>query len=382
MRRSGPQMYLCLSGVLAVVLVSGCVTGQRAYQHGDYAKAVRQATKRLRSDPDNLKALDVLKRAFPAAQSMLLETIDHAVRSSAPFRWERSVTAYAQLNGLAYAIRTTPAAHGLFPSPRIYQDELEQAKFHAAEARYAAGRELLARGNREDALGALKHFSVADQLVPDFRDIAAQMAIAQDLATVKVVVQPVTCDNRDLDVRFLENRLHAFLASCSTSQYIRFYTVEEAARVSLARPDHRIELHICDFGTEETQITETRETLRKEDVLIGRTKSRPPQDVFGTVRAYVVTWEKSIATHGLLDLRIVEVGTTRPLLHEKFPGESVWRDSWATFRGDERALPEPMARMVRKRECAEPTRQFLFEAVTEGLFNTATERIRTFYAGR
>lgn len=380
MKSSGPHLRFLPSGILAVALISGCVTGQRAYQHGDYAKAVRQATNRLRSDPDNQKALDTLSRAFPAAQSMLLDTIDQAARSSARFKWERSVTAYAQLNGLAYAIRTTPAAHGLFPSPRIYQDELEEAKVRAAQERYEAGAELLVRANRENAVEALTHFRAADQLVPGFRDTAAQMAVAQDLATIKVVVQPVRCDNRGLDVRFLEDRLHAFLASCKTNQYIRFYTAEEAARESLHNPDHRIQLHILDFGTEETRITETRETLRRDDVLIGRTQSRPPQDVFGTVKADVLTWEKSIATHGMLDLRIVEVGTTRSLLHEKLPGESVWRDSWATYRGDERALPEHMKRTVEKKECAAPSRQFLFEAVTEGLFTAATEHIRTFYA--
>ena len=50
-----------------LALLVGCVTGQQAYQQGEYTKAVHQATHRLKNDPGNAKALNALGMAYPAA---------------------------------------------------------------------------------------------------------------------------------------------------------------------------------------------------------------------------------------------------------------------------------------------------------------------------
>ena len=360
-------------------LLMGCATGQKAYRRGEYTKAVYQATKRLKRAPDNEKSLDALSRAYPAAQECLLQNIERAERSPDPFKWEPVVSAYGELNRMADAIRTTPAAHRLLPNPTFYGDELHAARTQATEARYQAGASLLSRRDRMSARDAMSHFAVADRLMPGYKDVKVQLEAAQKAATVMVVFKPVQCASHGVDIAFLQDRLHTFLSDYRPSEFVRFHSTPEARRLGLTSPDEVVELQFDQFVVGDSRLKEKVQTHEKDGVIVGRTRSQPPQDVVGTVKADVTSFETSVATRAKLSLRIVDGQTQEVLLDEELPGENVWSESWATFRGDERAVPEAVMKLVRDREPPPPSRQVLFEALAEHLFEKASNRIRAHY---
>ncbi len=362
-----------------LALLAGCITGQKAYRQGQYSLAVQQATRRLKSDPNNAKALDTLSKAYPAAQQWHLKNIELAQRSGDRFRWESVVAAYGELATMADAVRTTPAALAVFPDPPLYAEELGEARAAAAEARYQAGLELLANADRATARDAVSHFTVANQLISGYKDVAVRLEAARDLATLQVVLNPIRCASPSLDTRFFEERLQTFLNDYKPSEFVRFVSAAEARRPGTRAPDQVIDVGFADVVVENTQSKETTQTHRKENVVLGHTRTQPPQDVLGTVTADVVTFEKSIGTRAQLDLRITEARTGKVLVRQAIPGQCVWRDTWATYRGDERAVPAEFADAVKKQPAPVPSRQELFETVAAQLFTELSNRLRNHY---
>lgn len=376
-----------LPAVLRLVLVAavltafggGCMTAEKAYQRGDYAQAVQLAAKRLKSVPGDAKALDALSRAYPAAEEWFLMHAEAASQSPDPFRWEAALAAYSKLNELALAIRSTPATWRLFPNPRAYTDEMRSAATQAAEARFQAGTALLARGDQVSAREAVGHLTVAARLVPGYKDVAARLETARQMATLKVVLAPVPPTGGGVNLSFLEDKLRIFIAENPPSEFIRFYSAAEAARSGLTAPDQVVQIAFLDFVVQESRLKEKMETHTRDDVVVGRTRGDPPQDVIGTVKADVITCEKSVETQARLDLRIVDTRTNAVLLRQALPGSNVWHDSWGTFRGDERAVPEGLRALTRKREPSPPSRQALFEILADALFKQAATQIRDYY---
>ncbi len=365
---------------LALAMLAGCATGEKAYNRGDYDKAVLQATKRLKSDTDNGDAIATLRQAYPAAQSLHLQNIARASRSSAPFKWETVVAEYSQLNILAEAIRRTPAALNVIPAPVIYADDLEAAKESAAEARYTAGDAALTKGGHENAREAFHHFSTALLHRSNYRDARDKLEIAREAATIKVVINPIACASRDIDVAFVENNLKNFLNDYRPGPFVRFLTSNEAAVAGIKTPDHIIDMKFDGFAVAQAKLEEKSQQVQKDNVVIGQTRSNPPQEVIGTAKATVITYKKTVSSNAQLDFKITEGATARVLNHKKLPGSYVWKHEWGTFRGDERAVPANLRKIVNRREVQPPGRQVLFTGFAEPIFQQACDELKRFYS--
>jgi len=369
-----------LALTLALAILSGCATGEKAYHRGDYDRAVLQATKRLKSDTDNEDAMATLRMAYPAAQNLHLQNIQRASRSSAPFKWETVVAEYSQLNALADAVARTPAALNVIPSPAHYAAELEAAREGAAEARYIAGETALAKGGHANAREAFDHFNVVLLQRSNYRDARDKLELAREAATIKVVINPIACASRDIDVAFVENNLKTFLNDYRPGPFVRFLTSNEAAVAGIQAPDHIIDMKFDGFAVAQAKLEETSKQVRKDNVVIGQTRSNPPQDVIGTVKATVITYKKTVSSSAQLDFKITEGPTARVLNHKKLPGTYVWKHEWGTFRGDERAVPANLRQVVNQREIPSPGRQILFAGFAEPIFQQACDELKQFYS--
>ncbi len=373
--------FRALSAPLALAsILAGCATGEKAYNRGDYDTAVIQATKRLKSDTDNEAALTTLRQAYPAAQSLHLQNIDRAMRSSGPFRWEIVAAEYTQINLLAEAIRLTPAALRVVPSPAIHVEELETAKQNAASARFAAGEAALAKGNRLNAREAFGHFDKTLLYRPDFPGAREKLEAARAAATLTVVINPIASASRELDVAFIENNLKNFLNDYRPGDFIRFHTSAEAAVVGIKTPDHIVDMRFDGFAVAQAKVEENTRQLQKDNVVIGQTRSNPPQDVIGTVKATVTTYKRTITSSAQLDFKITEATTARVLNHKKFPGKHAWTHEWGTYRGDERALPGNLKKIANQRDVPPPGRQELFAGFAEPIFQQACSELKQFYS--
>lgn len=101
--------------------------------------------------------------------------------------------------------------------------------------------------------------------------------------------------------------------------------------------------------------------------------------VYGTVKATVHVFNKSLTSKGILDFKIIDAHNQRVLSQEKMPGEFVWYTEWGYFNGDERALDEYFLEVVKLKEAYPPPPQDLFVAFTQPIFGQVTSKIRDFY---
>jgi hypothetical protein len=103
--------------------------------------------------------------------------------------------------------------------------------------------------------------------------------------------------------------------------------------------------------------------------------------VYGTVKATVHVFNKSLTSGGILDFKIIDAHNQRVLTQEKMPGEFVWYTEWGYFNGDERALDDYFLDVVKSKEAYPPPPQDLFVAFTQPIFGQVTTKIRDFYNG-
>ena len=112
-------------------------------------------------------------------------------------------------------------------------------------------------------------------------------------------------------------------------------------------------------------------------MVIGETRERKP--VYGTVKATLSIFEKNISSSGLLDMSIMDWQTKKLVRQQKFPGTYVWRDSWASYKGDDRALSKQQLAMTKRREMLPPPPSTLFLEFTKPIYSQLVDDISYYY---
>jgi len=361
------------------ILIIGCTTGKNALQKGDYDAAVSKAVDRLRSSPQNKAALEVLPVAFDLAIKTHLRKIAEAKASPDAFKWEGILYSYQRINQLSDEVNGCPSCLKLVPEPPKYIKEYEDARYQAAEARYLLGEKALRENNRQSAKTAYNHFVRAENLYPSLKGIKDKIEDAYWAAVLKVVVQPAIINSNTyrLSNDYFQQQITNYLATYKGNTFVRFYTEGEANKQKL-RADQLIELNFDDFIVGQTYVKEREEKLKRDSVMVG--EDRRGNKVYGTVTATYSFFEKQVSSSGLLNFAVVDLNTNKLLQNRKLAGTYVWVDSWASFKGDERALDKQQFALTRKREMMPPPPGNLFVEFTKPIYAQLVDNITSFYS--
>lgn len=387
MMHMNPYALLVLLGLAAGAL--SCNSGKKALARGDYEGAVLTAVERLRRSPNNNKARQTLAEAYPQFVAYNKDRARQALKSTDPLRWEDILEFYGQLNTVYDEIRRSPAAMEVIGNPRLFTAEYEEALQKAAEAHYRLGSPLLPaarRGDREAAKEAYWHFVRAEELQPGLRDASALAEETRTLATLFVVVEPIPVPSRVLEISstFFYNQLMTFLEQERPSPFVRFVSVDEV-RARGIQPDQRIQLVFDDYVVGQAYVRETVRERTRDSVVIGQTTviengEKVEKDVYGTVKAEMHQFQKTIDSRGLLDCQLIALADRAVLAQEKFPGSFTWIDYWGFYRGDERALTQEDRKYLRNsREVPAPPPQDLFVEFTRPIFSELSRFLTSFY---
>ncbi|MFM7080157.1 MAG: hypothetical protein ACKOYC_10265 [Bacteroidota bacterium] len=373
------KRYFLFLSVLATLLVSGCGTGKRLLQSGQYDEAVLASVRRLRQDPDNEKATQTLRDAYPLAKDYHLRNIALAKESTDIYRWERVADTYAKLNVMADEIRRCPACLNIIPSPAYYSSELNDAKINGAEVRYALGVKAMENKTRSSARDAYEHFMASMRLMPNFKDAASKAEEAKFHATLKVLVEPIPMHSNQLKLsnEFFENKIREFLIQMPVNEFVRFYNPKEAEAVGLTQPDQIISMSFDDFIIGQTSLKETVLPCKKDSVEIAKDSAGKP--IYGTVTAQLHQFSKTVVSTGLLDFKIFDPNTKQTLTNEKLPGTFNWFCEWGYYNGDSRALTLKQLEITKNKEIMPPPPQDLFISFCKPIHDQITGKIRNFY---
>jgi len=369
--------------VVSALLVTGCATGKRALQRGDYHQAVMEAVGTLRSSPNNKNAQDVLLIAYPLAKENGLRRINNAMMADMPDKYMTAADEYIALNQIADALYASPKALSLVPYPEQYSAELGRALPLAAEEAYNFGESYMRYNTTiQGARDAYYYYAKANQYVYGYRDVRSKMETALWYATFKVVVtRPMVPPMQYYSADFFYNNLMDKLTQIAGDRFLRFYSDDEADRERLPQADHIIELRFEDFLVGAMRESKNSSPVSRDSVVVGTTTvNGRKQNVYGTVRATLELHRREVTAQGTLSIRIVNTATNRIEARKSIPGKFVWSNEWATYKGDERALSDKDKRMTKSRPMTPPSQQDLFIEFSKPVFDQTVSFIRSHYS--
>ncbi|WP_406824558.1 hypothetical protein [Pedobacter sp. KACC 23697] len=363
---------------LSLIIIGGCTTGKNALQKGDYDLSVEKSVSRLQNSPKNSEAMQVLKMAYDLALKDHLRKIDEAKMSNDLFRWESVMYDYQKINQLADDINSCPACLVIIPNPSKYISELADSKYNAAAARYNSGLGYMRENNRKAAKKAYYEFEKVINLQPDYKDVKTKLDDAYWAAVTRVVVQPILINSNTykLSGDYFQQQIDQYIAKYSRNKFVIFYGEAQATDQKIV-PDQVLSLNFDDFIVGQTYVKERVEKLERDSVVIGETRNKKP--IYGTVKATLSIFEKNVSSSGLLDMSITDWKTRKLVHQQKFPGTYVWRDSWASYKGDDRALTKQQLAITKRREQLPPPPSALFLEFTKPIYNQLIDDISYYY---
>lgn len=363
---------------LSLIIIGGCTTGKKALQKGDYDASVEKAIGRLQNSSKNSEAIEVLTTAYSLAVKDHLRKIEEAKLSNDLFRWESIMYDYQQINQFADNIYSCPACLVVIPNPTKYVKELADSKYNAAVSRYNSGLSYLEENNRQSAKKAYYEFEKVQKLEPNYKNIKTKMDDAYWAAVTRVVVQPIQINNGiyKLSGDYFQQQIDQFIGNYARNKFVIFYGEEQATNQKIV-PDQILSLNFDDFVVGQTYVKERVEKLKRDSVVIGETRERKP--VYGSVKAILSIFEKNISSSGLLDMSIMDWKSKKIVHQQKFPGTYIWRDSWANYKGDDRALSNQQLAMTKRRESLPPPPSALFLEFTKPIYNRLVDDISYYY---
>ncbi|WP_316738062.1 hypothetical protein [Pedobacter aquatilis] len=363
---------------LSLIFIGGCTTGKKALQKGDYDASVLKAVSRLQNSPKNNEALSVLQTAYSYALQDHLRKIEESKVTNDLYRWEAVMYDYQKINQLAEEINSCPACLTVVPNPSKYIKELDESKYNAATARYNSGIQYLNANNRQSAKKAYYEFEKVLNLQANYKDVKTKIDDAYWMAVTRVVVQPIFVNSRlyKLSGDYFQQQIDEFMGNYSRNKFVLFYSEQQATKQKIV-PDQVLSLNFDDFIVGQTYVKERVEKLKRDSVVVGETRDRKP--VYGTVKATLSIFEKNISSSGLLDMTISDWQSKKIVRQQKFPGTYVWSDSWASYKGDDRALSKQQLAMTRRREVVPPPPEALFLEFTKPIYSDLVNSISYFY---
>lgn len=365
---------------LIVITLAGCNSARKNLDRGNYDASVLKAVRKLRSNPTNKKARQILPIAYQYARDYHLEQAANLYKSQDPLRWDGIVTEYEQLNNLQNEIKRCPACRQVVKNPTIVTNQLTEAKQKGAQAHYDLGLADLKNGSRERAKNAYYHFLKTRDYVSNFNGINQKIDEAKDLATVKIVIDPIPMHSRALQLtsRFFENQIVEYVYNLRENPFVAFYSPEDAQGNGI-QPDHAIVMRFDDFIIGQTHVKEKVQTIKRDSVEVKKRIRGKEVITYETMQAKFTTFHKTVKSTGLLDFKIIDLRTNAVLTNKKFPGTFIWECDWAKYNGFKEALSKRQKKLVEQKELPPPPPQDLFIEFTKPIFNQLTGKIRTFY---
>lgn len=368
--------------VLITLLISGCSTSQSAFKKGEYYDATLKAVKQLRNNPDSKKALVIVQKSYPMALEYDRQKVNELSLSNHPDKYMKIVETYTRLNILADEITRCPAALEALKPVVYFHSQLQKAEELAVNEQFSAAIRLVETGNYQDARIAVERLEWVKQKNPKYRNVDEQLANARNLATLKTVVElkPELNVNYDINSKVFYLRVYDFLNKNIANQFTKFYQPDQAEKIALS-PQEIVTIQILEFQIGAMIDKEKEHKFVSDSLVVGTfTDSKGVEhNVFGTVKATVNEFERELIARGLVEIKIIDFDSQEIITSQKFPGEFMWRNNWATYNGDQRAVPDHIYKLTKEKQMMPPSPQDMFLLLSDPLFSNASQFLRNYY---
>lgn len=379
------RLYQVLLILLIALAIGACSTGKSAYNKGNYYDATMKAVRHLRSNPDSKKSLALVQKSYPMALNYHRQQVDAMAASNHPDKYLRIVEEYELMNSMADEITRCPPALEVLRPVVYFHDQQKKAELMAINEQYSNAKKLMSNGNISDAQLAYRRLQWIKQKQPNFSGIDQQLAIAKDLATLKVVVEHFSemQKNYNIDSRVFYSRLYDQLVRSSGYEFIRFYQPALAEELSI-KPHEVVSVQFLEFTIGAIRDHSSSNSYKSDSVVVGSYTDNDGNvfDVKGSVSAKVEQFEREVVARGILSITITDFHSNEIIQSRKYPGDYIWRNQWATFNGDERALPKNIKALTKEKQRMPPSPQEIFLLFSEPLYQNASSFLKSYYSKR
>ncbi|HEX8332591.1 MAG TPA: hypothetical protein VF622_08205 [Segetibacter sp.] len=360
-----------------IIVFASCGIGSTLSRYPAEDKNVYEAIKKLekRTDENTQKSFT---SAYADAVLSHQNKITQYRNSNQTNKWERIMTEYGHLLKLAQTVNASQAAAKLVTTQN-YQEQYAEAKKNAAESYYAKANDLLRTDDRYAAREAASLLKKTDDLIPGYKDVENLQNVAAEKGTVSVVINPVNYYSQSfgywgLNNDYIQQEIARDLRYQLNSSNVKVYTEWEARRSNIV-PDR-----VVDIGWDQlyipTPITNTSTRQVSKQINTGRVDDKK-QPIYETVTATLYITEKYVRANGNLTLRIFDAKNNRNVLWDNFPADYTWREHYATYRGDSRALSGYELAMINNSAYRDPSRNDIFGNVLREVYPRLVSRIRS-----
>lgn len=361
-----------------IMMFASCGIGNTISRYPAEDKNVYESIRKLAKNTNDENVQKNFTTAYADAVLSHQNKIIQYRNSNLPNKWEKIMHEYAYLIKLAEAVETTPGAGNLVATQN-YNEQFAEAKNNAAEAYYNKANSLLNTNDRSDAREAYSLLKKTDDLVPGYKDVEKLQTIAAEKSTVSVVINPVNYYAQSygywgLNNDYIQQEIARDLRYQLNSTHVKVYTDWEARKNEIV-PDR-----VVDIGWDQLFIpmpstnTFTRQVSRQ--VNTGRVDEKK-QPIYETVTATLYITEKIVRANGNLTLRIFDAKNNRNVLWDNFPANYTWREQYANYRGDSRALSGYELAMINNSGYADPSRYDIFSNVLREVYPRLVNRVRS-----
>lgn len=342
-------------------VVGGCNAVKHSYRSGDFDKAVEQAVKKLRSNPDHEETISYLEASYAKLYRQRLERITFLKKEGRP---ENVLPVYDEFSSLVlYGNMIKPLLPLHMASKQrdatftfVHDEELIEAKKNAAEYLYVFAGQKLNSNNRLQARAAYDLYEQLMCIYPDYKDVAEMYRLAQVQGTNQVFVKLENNSNAMLYAA-LEQQVTAMPLNDLNEKWVNFYGPPASTRTT----DYNIIINIRqiivspDLQTTVATRTETKNVADgwtyaldangnvKKDSLGNDIKTPKTKTIRCGVTEYLQ--QKTAAINGSIDF--YDARRQSLLYSEPFSSNKIFQHSWAIANGDLEALTRESAAMIR-----------------------------------
>jgi hypothetical protein len=373
--------YQVILFIAIVCAFAACSSPKKLLNKGNYYQATIEAVHKLRSAPDKVETQNVLLQAYPLAVKMALRDIQNVSLSNNTNKYDVMVANYEQLNLLADEIYRSPKAVELISAPQEFHAELQQAKDKAAEQAYSLGMEAMSYNTLEQSRNAYLYFLKSNNYVTGYRDVINKLKESLYEATLRVIVEPPQTPARfQISADFFYSNLITDMNKTNQQQFVRFYTPQEAKNESMNRPHQYLVFDFIEFSVGNVNESKNTTEVKRDSVVVSSVVvDGKSHNAYATVKAQFTRYQREIISGGKMHVRIMDATNERVIEQRTFDGSYVWKSSWASYNGDERALTSEQKRLANSQAELPPPNQNLFVEFTKPIYSQALAYVRSAY---
>ncbi|HVT86997.1 MAG TPA: hypothetical protein VHD35_17470 [Chitinophagaceae bacterium] len=366
----------------AVTFLVSCKSASKLYQKGDYDEAVTVAAKKLQKDPTNKSLQSTIIDAYRFAVNDHEKNIANYSASNNDLKWEWMYNEYASLQNLYDAIYRSPQVYQLV-NPTDYSSYLTTYAEKAGDARYERGLTLMGKNDKQSFKNAYSEFQAALRFKPGDIGIMDKINEAYNDAVTNVVLLPMnhydfSFSSYNYDYTNVDERLIRDLKNNSGNQFIKFYSAVEARSLNI-RVDNYVEMQFMNMTI--GRFNDTKKTREVSQKVVTKEIVYKPDSVvkvYGTVKAKIITTQRSMHSEGSLQISVRDAEGNR-LWSDILKSNDDWYTEFATYTGDERALNDNDKQIVNRKQEKPPSEEEIINCMTEEMNNNLPYKIREYF---